>query len=468
MSLRTKFESMSPKHKQYLMLGIGLAVIGTVVALVSPANETANRNKQVEVIDNILTSRSTREISLDAMASRLIKLEEQKKESDREIVKLERELERLRRDAGSAAQTQRELAQLRGKLQNVDQKNDLVRKQASELERKLDGFIEMESAPVGGQGPANTGDQYDYPEYQVGGSDIDAYAGESGSDGGGMWDAPVKQGPMTAQQGAGQSGNRDVLQSEPVAPLQIEEVGEGYSSLDKEKSSQNTASAGGNKDGVEDAEEEISTYIPQGSLLTGVLLTGLDAPTGQGARRDPFPVVLRLQKEALLPNNFTADVRECFVILAGYGELSSERVMLRSEGISCVREDGKTVEARMEAYAAGEDGKAGVRGRLVTKQGALVARSMVAGFFEGLSGAFDVSPVPVLSTESSGQQQFVDAFSPETVTSGLVGGAQNSLGKVADFYLKMADAMFPILELDAGRQIDLVMVRGTELKFSKN
>lgn len=466
MNLKTKLESLSPKHKQYLMLGGGLAIIGLVVALVSPDTETTSRNKQVEVIDNILTSRSTREISLDAMASRLIKLEEQKKESDREIVKLEQELERLRRDAGSAAQTQRELAQLRGKLQNVDQKNDLVRKQASELERKLDGFIEMESATPQNQGPASPGDQYDYPEYQVGGSDIPSTDG--GSDSGGMWDAPVKQGPMTAQQGSSQSGNRDVLQSEPAAPLQIEEVGEGYSSLDKEKSSKQTASAGGNNEGEEAAEEEVSTYIPSGSLLTGVLLTGLDAPTGQGARRDPFPVVLRVQKEALLPNNFTADVRECFVILAGYGELSSERVMLRSEGISCVREDGKTVETRLEAYAAGEDGKAGVRGRLVTKQGALVARSMVAGFFEGLSGAFDVSPVPVLSTESSGQQQFVDAFSPETVTSGLVGGAQNSLGKVADFYLKMADAMFPILELDAGREIDLVMVRGSELKFNKN
>lgn len=465
MNIKGKWENLSPKHKQYAMLALALGVIGIVVALVSPSNTETSRNKQIEVIDNILTSRSTREISLDAMASRLIKLEEQKKEGDREVAKLEQELERLRRDAGSAAQTQRELAQLRGKLQNIDQKNDLVRKQTGELEQKLDGFIEMESSPLPRTVAPGSAD--DYPEYQVDGPSAPADESSAGSPSD-MWDAPIKQGPLTTESEAEhpQSGESRQAASADAGALNIVDVGDGYSS-DAEGNGQNPDGAG-DKPGVDDKEEEISTYIPGGSLLTGSLLTGLDAPTGQGARRDPFPVVMRIQKEAILPNNFTADVRECFVILAGYGELSSERVMLRSEGISCVREDGKTVETRLEAYAAGEDGKAGVRGRLVTKQGAMVARSMVAGFFEGLSGAFDVSPVPILNTESSGQQQFVDAFSPETVTSGLVGGAQSSLGKIADFYLKMADAMFPILELDAGRKIDLIMVRGSELKFGKN
>lgn len=67
-------------------------------------------------------------------------------------------------------------------------------------------------------------------------------------------------------------------------------------------------------------------------------------------------------------------MRECFVLLAGYGDLSSERAYLRGETVSCVLLDGSVIETR-QGYAAGEDGKAGVRGRLVTKQGQFIARA---------------------------------------------------------------------------------------------
>lgn len=43
-------------------------------------------------------------------------------------------------------------------------------------------------------------------------------------------------------------------------------------------------------------------YLPSGSILTGVLLNGMDAPTTSAARHDPFPSTLRLKWSALLPN----------------------------------------------------------------------------------------------------------------------------------------------------------------------
>ena len=72
-------------------------------------------------------------------------------------------------------------------------------------------------------------------------------------------------------------------------------------------------------------QSDMELFIPAGSILSGNLLNGLDAPTGKGARREPFPVLARLKDEAILPNRFRADVRECFLVSAGYGDLSSER-----------------------------------------------------------------------------------------------------------------------------------------------
>src|SRR3546814_3455429 len=106
--------------------------------------------------------------------------------------------------------------------------------------------------------------------------------------------------------------------------------------------------------------------------------------------RSPFPSLIRIKNEAILPNRFRADFRECFLIAGGWGDLSSERAYLRAERLSCVRNDGSVLESSLEAYATGEDGKAGIRGRLVSKQGQILERSLMAGFMQCVASAFNV------------------------------------------------------------------------------
>lgn len=40
--------------------------------------------------------------------------------------------------------------------------------------------------------------------------------------------------------------------------------------------------------------------LPAGSILSGVSVTGMDAPTGKQAQRDPFPSLIRVKNEAIL------------------------------------------------------------------------------------------------------------------------------------------------------------------------
>ncbi len=197
------------------------------------------------------------------------------------------------------------------------------------------------------------------------------------------------------------------------------------------------------------------------------MITGLDAPTHESARREPFPALLRIQKEAILPNRFRADIKECFLIAAGYGDLSSERAYLRGETISCVREDGGVIETRLDSYAVGEDGKAGIRGRLVSKQGQLVAKSMMAGFLQGLAGAFDVNPVPTIQTGNAGDTQlYQQVMSQEALQGAAIKGTGKALDRVAKFYLDMAENMFPVIEVDAARKIEVIVTRGASLSLA--
>ncbi len=216
------------------------------------------------------------------------------------------------------------------------------------------------------------------------------------------------------------------------------------------------------------AEKTQLLRLPAGSLLSGQLINGLDVPTGQGARREPYPVLIRINSSAILPNHYRTNVRECFVLASGYGDLSSERAYLRSETLSCIlkrKGNEEVIERQLEGYVSGEDGKAGLRGRLVSKQGQVMAKAAMAGFLSGVSEAFDIKPVPVFSVTPNKNGEIQSPFQSglkgsDALQSSLVKGSNKALEKLADFYLKLADQMVPVIEISAERSVDLILTRG--------
>ena len=201
-------------------------------------------------------------------------------------------------------------------------------------------------------------------------------------------------------------------------------------------------------------------YLPSGSFTRAVLLGGLDAPTGGQAQRNPQPVLLRLTDHAVLPNHFRARVKECFIVGAGYGDVSSERAYIRTESLSCVTRDGTALDVPVKGYVAGEDGKAGMRGRLVSKQGQLLANALLAGVASGIGQAFQqssttlsVSPLGATGTVEPGKQ----------FEAGIGSGVGKALDRLAQYYISLAEKVFPVIEVDAGRSVDVVLTQGMAL-----
>lgn len=203
-------------------------------------------------------------------------------------------------------------------------------------------------------------------------------------------------------------------------------------------------------------------YLASGAILQGVLLTGMDAPTSNVAVKNPTPALVRVKQLSILPNFRKADIRECFILVSGHGVMSTERAMLRTENISCVRNDGKVIDTPIEGFIAGDDGKAGIRGRLVSKQGSIIAKSMVSGFFGGMADALKPQSVVNLNTggvtNKATQPEISDVFA-----AGTYNGTAGGLKSVSDFYLAMAKEMFPVVEIDAGRKVEIVLVKGARL-----
>ncbi len=202
-------------------------------------------------------------------------------------------------------------------------------------------------------------------------------------------------------------------------------------------------------------------YLPSGTFTRAILLGGLDAPTGGQAQRNPQPVLLRLVDNAVLPNHVRSRVKDCFVVGAGYGDVSAERAYIRTESLSCVTRDGTALDVPIKGYVAGEDGKAGMRGRLVSKQGQLLANALLAGVASGIGHAFQqgsttlsVSPLGATGTIDAGKQ----------LEAGLGTGVGRALDRLAQYYISLAEKVFPVIEVDAGRTVDVVVTQGIALQ----
>lgn len=256
--------------------------------------------------------------------------------------------------------------------------------------------------------------------------------------------------------GGGEAPKREVeiiqfnkASGKPGAPASADPVVLGFPVNDK---SRQYSQAGGGGSGA-GAEE----FIPAGAFVRVAMLNGIDAPTGGQAQSNPLPVAFHVLDVANLPNKYRLDIRDCRVIGAAYGDLSSERTMIRTETMSCILGDGETIEMQVKGQAIGEDGKAGLRGRLVSKQGALLANALFGGALSGIGKAFQQSAT-TSTTSGLGVTQTID---PAQVSkAALGGGLSTAASQLAEYYLKAADKLFPILETDGGRVIELLITKG--------
>ena len=200
--------------------------------------------------------------------------------------------------------------------------------------------------------------------------------------------------------------------------------------------------------------------VDTGTIIPSVLLGGMDAPTMARAKSNPLPILLKVTNLAFLPNNWKENVKGCFLLGEGYGDLSSERAYIKVTTLSCVTKDGYHIDEPFRGAVYGEDGKVGMRGRVVTKQGALLARTIVAGFLQGVASAFKQSTT-IVSVSPNGNTQTINPS--DTLKAGAYSGASTAANKLADFYLKMADQVAPVIEISAGRKVDVIALQPAKL-----
>lgn len=239
----------------------------------------------------------------------------------------------------------------------------------------------------------------------------------------------------------------------------------GVKSQTSTEKSAGTDSDPNSKGDKEKEKEETRFVFPAGSFFRIVLLNGVDAPTGMKGKAIPTPVLGRVLSASILPNGYKANLKGCFVIGDAKGDLSSQRVYIRVTKLSCVTKTGKILQKSMTGYVNGEDGKTGFIGRVVSREGAVLARVLFAKFVEGLGNAFKQSTFTT-SISPLGTTQTIDPN--EATKAAVYSGISGAAKELSDYFLELADQIFPVVEVNAGRQGDVIILKKLVIDVKKD
>lgn len=205
-------------------------------------------------------------------------------------------------------------------------------------------------------------------------------------------------------------------------------------------------------------------FLPAGSFAAATLISGVEAFTGGTAASQPQPLVVRVDENAILPNAGRYQLKGCHVLASVWGDMSSERVFGRTATLTCVDVNDKLVlSEEVEGVLIDSDGKNGLRGILQDRQGAKLARSLLAGFAQGMSAAFGAAQSTVTANPFGGATSSI--MGSNAVAAAGYQGASSASKTLADYYLKQAEATLPVIAVDAGRKASVLFTKSKSLKF---
>lgn len=434
----SKYLTPSQISKVYMVVGcVSIFVIAINVMTFLESEKKPRKPKPV--VENVITNRNTREFGLDAVNDRVIAQKRQLEVTKKELEQLQQRKTDLEDKVKSLEQANHAQSRLIDLVDDLQQKVAQLEKSQNESDKKLTYLNKEKNVIETTEEPNKPSVSTKHPGLKVNSE------------------------RRTIRTSGFSYSATPTTDSADVSSMSNASNDKGYSYVAADKRTEALFTII-ESDVKKERQDKSEIYLPKGSILTGVLISGLDAPTAASAADTPVPVLVRVKKEAILPNYATLqEVNECFALMAGYGDLSSERAMLRGESITCVRKDKSVIEADFRSYAVGEDGKNGLKGTLVTRNSTVLANAMLAGFASGLSSMFNVNPVPVISTDSQGTQQYQDVFDVSALQGGAAKGASEAMDRLADYYMELADAIHPVIEVGAGRVVDMVVTTGTTL-----
>lgn len=211
---------------------------------------------------------------------------------------------------------------------------------------------------------------------------------------------------------------------------------------------------------------KLESYVPAGSYAPAMVIAGVDASAGVKSQENPVPVLLRLTgpvttAAAGAGPGSRVDLTGCTVVGSAAADLSSERVYVRLTTLTCLNHRGEVLEVPVAGIVVGS-GKAGVRGKVVSREGTLVRNAAIAGVLQGIGQTASSSAQSI--TGSSGLDSTVTSIAGASAAGALGGGISGAANTLAQYYIQRAEQYQPVVSLYGGTSVEVVFLDGVDLR----
>ena len=208
-------------------------------------------------------------------------------------------------------------------------------------------------------------------------------------------------------------------------------------------------------------------WLPAGAHAEAVIISGVAAAVSAGEQGAARPVTMRVTSQAVSASDENGevsktDIRGCIIVGSARGDLSSERVYVRFQRMTCEREDG-IIQSEVRGFVAGS-GQVGVRGPVISREGDLVQKSFLAGFIGGFGNAASQALEPQVAVDGSGVATIIGDRGErlaDAAEAGLARGVGTAGERLADYYIERAEQYQPIVNLAGGTEVEVVFLEGT-------
>lgn len=203
---------------------------------------------------------------------------------------------------------------------------------------------------------------------------------------------------------------------------------------------------------AEAALDESTTVLPAGSFVKARVVSGVEANT-----LEPYPVLLQLEYAFTGPNKTKIDLSNCFMIAKARANLSTERVIMETDTMSCVRENGEHFKSAARGYTAGEDSTFGSTGTFISKQGQVLLAAVLASVAKNAGEAIALAQqtTTVVGAERGQSATNVTGDQAKFIAGrSVVDGAT----LIAQWYLDYAKQLVPSIGIGSGQTVHVIML----------
>ncbi len=207
-----------------------------------------------------------------------------------------------------------------------------------------------------------------------------------------------------------------------------------------------------------------TSYLPPNSIAVAKVIVGVDASASVQSQSDPLPVVLRITGPArsVYDNGrlLTTNITGCLVNGAARGDLSSEKVYVKLQRMTCPQPGGRYAVSDVKGFIA-FGGKTGVRGRVVSREGSLVGQAFIAGLAGGFGRGFSANTQSLFqgtNVSVDGKRQKLGTG--DILEGGIGEGVATSADMVSKYLIERAEQYQPVIEMPTGIDVEIVFLEG--------